>query len=92
MSIESLKHKIEVAIVELCNNRLLKSSIKNKKIFHWDEKMRRNWIGLKVPPISGLGDKESILRRRDCVWKAPKEGWFKLNFDRASRGIQVQQE
>ncbi|XP_057865263.2 uncharacterized protein LOC131072959 [Cryptomeria japonica] len=52
----------------------------------WDEKMRGLWNGLKIPPYIRLGPKLGKGKRETCVWKPPKNGWFKLNFDGASKG------
>ncbi|XP_057843263.2 uncharacterized protein LOC131052700 [Cryptomeria japonica] len=52
----------------------------------WDEKMRGRWNGLKIPSYIGPGPKLGKGKRKTCVWKPPKMGWFKLNFDGASRG------
>lgn len=45
-----------------------------------------HWIGMKISPSLGKGDLQSNKSRQEYVWKALKRGWYKLNFDRASRG------
>ncbi|GLJ49320.1 hypothetical protein SUGI_1042530 [Cryptomeria japonica] len=34
----------------------------------------------------GLGDNHNLSDRSKCEWAPPPQGWFKLNFDGASRG------
>ncbi|XP_057853747.1 uncharacterized protein LOC131063815 [Cryptomeria japonica] len=48
--------------------------------------MRGHWNGLKIPSYIGPGPELSKGKTETCVWKPPKMGWFKLNFDGASRG------
>ncbi|XP_057867370.1 uncharacterized protein LOC131074699 [Cryptomeria japonica] len=48
--------------------------------------MRGRWFGLRIPPFVGIGSSNNQELRNSCKCKAPKRGWFKLNFDGASRG------
>lgn len=48
--------------------------------------MRLRWKGLKIPPFIGKGSPTNELSRKECKWIPPIKGWFKLNFDGASRG------
>ncbi|XP_059065181.1 uncharacterized protein LOC131857107 [Cryptomeria japonica] len=77
---------MEVVIIENMNNRVMKCQHGEANLSFWDEKMRGWWTGLKIPPYIGPGPKQGKCSRETCVWQPPKNGWFKLNFDGASRG------
>ncbi|XP_059075074.1 uncharacterized protein LOC131875073 [Cryptomeria japonica] len=53
---------------------------------YWDEKMKGIWSGLIIPPYIGIGSEANHNKRVDYHWQPPDVGWYKLNFDGASRG------
>ncbi|XP_059064718.1 uncharacterized protein LOC131856806 [Cryptomeria japonica] len=75
-----------VVIIEIMNNRVMKCQHGEANMSFWDEKMRRQWTSFKTPPYIGPGPRQGKGNRETCVWQPPKNGWFKLNFDGASRG------
>ncbi|XP_057813813.2 uncharacterized protein LOC131027734 [Cryptomeria japonica] len=77
---------MEAIIIEILNKRAMKGQHGEANMSFWDEKMRGHWNGLKIPPYIGPGPKLGKGNRETCVWKPPKNGWFKINFDGASRG------
>ncbi|XP_059068482.1 uncharacterized protein LOC131858992 [Cryptomeria japonica] len=64
----------------------MNTPLHGKSFTEWDNFIRKQWSGIKIPPFTGKTgtDKEEI--RKTCKWQPPKHGWFKLNFDGASRG------
>ncbi|XP_059073504.1 uncharacterized protein LOC131874239 [Cryptomeria japonica] len=81
-----LVNKIEASVVETLNSRTSKFSSKLSEMTYWDEKMRGGWLCLKIPPFVGVSDSNKKELREACIWKVPKKGWAKLNFNGASRG------
>ncbi|XP_059064238.1 aspartyl protease family protein 2-like [Cryptomeria japonica] len=53
-----------------------------KAFSSWDESIRKNWHGIRIPP--SFGQKDNM--RKAASWSPPNLGWLKLNFDGASRG------
>jgi len=86
LTFEQLISKIEVVIIEIINSRVLSNPKKDTSLSHWDDKMHGKWVGLKLPSFVGLGSHNTTNKRREYKWQPPKEGWFKLNFNGASRG------
>ncbi|XP_057817988.2 uncharacterized protein LOC131031006 [Cryptomeria japonica] len=80
-----LTNKVEAAIIELISCQSMKGQ-KNLEMTEWDGEMRLKWIGLKIPPYVGDGPSINLQKRKECKCCPPKDGWFKLNFDGASRG------
>ncbi|XP_059067587.1 uncharacterized protein LOC131858375 [Cryptomeria japonica] len=64
------------------NSKNIPKKDSNKVFSSWDDNIRCNWIGIKIPP--SLGEKTSA--RANAKWSPPKQGWLKLNFDGASKG------
>lgn len=83
---KQLCNKIEASIIENSNCRISKCQDTNLNMSHWDGKMRGKWIIISLPPFIGSGNNITASKRAECKWKPLKEGWFKLNFDGASRG------
>ncbi|XP_059066464.1 uncharacterized protein LOC131857764 [Cryptomeria japonica] len=79
-------NKLEVAIVEVVNNRLSSQKSKKSQFSSWDGKMKGCWFSLKTPPFVGIGGEEALKQRALSAWIPQKEGWYKLNFDGASQG------
>ncbi|XP_057816947.1 uncharacterized protein LOC131030239 [Cryptomeria japonica] len=81
-SVDSTLSSLEATIVENIHRRLALSTNLDKNFTSWDNKMRFSWNGIKIPPF--LGNKSGD--RENAVWAPPQYGWFKFNFDGASKG------
>ncbi|GLJ09465.1 hypothetical protein SUGI_0110140 [Cryptomeria japonica] len=76
--LENVKRSICLVVV---------SKVKRKKVHYisrWDEQIQKNWELLKILIRFTLRGKRD---RRTVRWRTPKEGWVKLNFDGATRGM-----
>lgn len=80
---ELVLNSIESTIVDTVNCKIAFSLEQPKVFSSWDESIRKNWQGIKIPPSFGQKKNNS---RKDATWTPPKPSWLKLNFDGASRG------
>ncbi|XP_059066468.1 uncharacterized protein LOC131857768 [Cryptomeria japonica] len=80
--IETILNSIAMIIVDSINYKLAFSLGPPKVFSSWDESIRKNWHGIRIPPSFGKKDN----RRKTAIWSPPKPGWIKLNFDGTSRG------
>lgn len=85
MDVDRLWNKIEACTIEVVNS---KNSLPNSDHFFspWDDSIRNQWFGLKIRPFIGKESRDKKQARQECVWQAPHQGLYKLNFDGASRG------
>lgn len=64
----------------------LSSLVGKCQFWSWDAIMRQSWNGLKVPSFVGEGGIKMWEDWKNVKWHPPNSGWFKVNFDGASRG------
>lgn len=83
--LDKMMNKIEASIMEVVNNINI-NGVKVKIFSVSDDAIRNKWNGLKIPPFIGDNEEGSTQKRKECKWKAPQRGWYKLNFDGSSRG------
>lgn len=84
MLASSLVLKIEASITETLNSYIRKSQFKEGSFTLNDSIIKRNWNKLINPPyMYSIKNSEA---RKNCNWSPPPQGWYKLNFDGASRG------
>ncbi|XP_057851721.2 uncharacterized protein LOC131061886 [Cryptomeria japonica] len=80
--LETMLNLTESVIVDTVNCKTTFSLEPPKSFFSWDEIIRKNWHGIRIPP--SFGQKNNM--RKAATWSPPNPGWLKLNFDGASRG------
>lgn len=81
LEVERILNKIEVAIVEVVNSRNLNFFREDCSFLEWDNQMRKNWQGLRIPPFFGKGNGDNQEKRNQFLWSLPKTCWYELNFD-----------
>lgn len=78
-----INHLIEEFSSVDVSQRLIPSVVMSK----FDEKIQRAWPGIKLRSVNGLSRvdliHDNMLKEEWCI---PKEGWVKINFNRASQG------
>lgn len=80
--LESILNSIELVIVDIGNCKTTFSLEPPKVFFSWDEIIRKNWHGIRIPP--SFGQRNNI--RKAATWSPPNPSPLKLNFDGAFRG------
>ena len=83
MQVSCLIKKIEASITETLNAYIRNTHFEEGSFSIMDSMIKRKWFNLINPPhMVSIKNSEA---RKNCRWLPPPPGWFKLNFDGASR-------